>query len=152
MARPVEAVSPLWRSHHWPEDDDRCVVIGGRRWCRRCSVLYPTAFGVCAVALATVGAAVLTGWWGWLLVLAPLPAVVEFVAEHLGLVRHSPSRVVVVSALLGVGLGVGFARYLTDQTDVVFWVVAALYSSVCLAAALSGRRRSTGEKAPTTGE
>jgi hypothetical protein len=141
MTRSTEAASPLWRAHHWPEDYDRCLVVGGRRLCRRCAVLYPVAFVVCGVVLAGVGTSVLVGSWGWALVVLPLPAVAEFVLEHLGALHHSTRRLVVVTVLLGMGLGIGFARYLSDQTDPVFWMVAVVYGAVCLAAALSGRRR-----------
>ena len=67
--------TPLWLSHHHPEQYDRCVVLGGRHLCRRCIVLYPTAI----VAGIILG---ITGPWPtdldpWLLWLLPLPAVIE---------------------------------------------------------------------------
>ncbi|HET6663331.1 MAG TPA: hypothetical protein VFG94_03700, partial [Acidimicrobiales bacterium] len=42
--------TPLSLSHHWPDEYDRCVTVGGRKVCRRCLVLYPTAL-VSAVVL-----------------------------------------------------------------------------------------------------
>jgi len=136
--RDVDVVSPLWVAHHFPDDYDRCVVAGGRHVCRRCLVLYPTAFVVLAVGLVmgwTAGTASLVA-----LVLLPLPAVVEFVVEHVGLVDYSPTRQVVVTVPLGIGLGVGFTRYLSDLTDPGFWGVATVYLVVCLAAAWFGSR------------
>ena len=137
-------VTPLWLSHHWPEDYDRCIRIGRTHVCRRCLVLYPLAFGVALVALATGSGA--DGWVGgpvgaWVTVLAPLPAVVEFVAEHLGALQHRPGRQVLVTIPLGVGLGVGFARYLEDLTDPVFWGAVVVYGGVCGLSALARARR-----------
>ena len=33
--------SPIWLSHHWQDQHDRCVRLGGHSVCRRCLVLYP---------------------------------------------------------------------------------------------------------------
>lgn len=134
-------VTPLWLSHHWPEDYDRCVLIGRRHVCRRCLVLYPLAFGVALVVAAIVPDVATAPWTAWVTVLAPLPAVVEFVAEHLGAARHSPARQVAVTVPLGVGLGVGFARYLSDLTDPVFWGTVVVYGGVCGLAAIARVRR-----------
>ena len=37
------ADTPMYLSHHWPSDYDRCAVVGGMHICRRCLVLYPVA-------------------------------------------------------------------------------------------------------------
>lgn len=114
------------------------MVVAGRHVCRRCLALYPVA------VLAMV--AVLAGRWegeqavAWALVALPLPAVVDFVVEHLGRSQPSPRRLVAVSVLLGAGLGAGLARYAAHPTDRLFWGVAVGYSLVCLAALLTGRR------------
>ena len=44
----------MWHAHHWPDEYDRCTMIGGRPVCRRCLTLYPLAV---VVAVATVGKA-----------------------------------------------------------------------------------------------
>ncbi|MCC5953089.1 MAG: hypothetical protein JJU45_13440 [Acidimicrobiia bacterium] len=139
MGRQRHDITPLWLSHHFPEDYDRCVVVGGRHVCRRCVALYPPALLLAVVAGVTGWSA--GGVWMALFVVLPLPAVVEFVAEHLGAVRHSPLRQVVVSVLAGIGLGIGFARYLHQPGDLVFWGVVVLYAGVCGLAALSRARR-----------
>jgi uncharacterized membrane protein len=131
--------TPVWISHHWPEDYDRCVRMGRTHVCRRCLVLYPITLVVLVAALA--------GWWlpagtdTWVLVLLPLPAVVDFVVEHLGLVDPSPPRLVAVTVPLGIGLGLGLAVYVEDPTSPRFWAVVVGYSVVCLLALLAGGRR-----------
>jgi hypothetical protein len=74
------------------------------------------------------------------LVALPLPAVVEFVAEHRGAVRYSPRRQALVTIPLAVALGVGFDRYLDRQTDPVFWSTVVVYTAICLWSALSHGR------------
>lgn len=126
--RELDSVTPLWLSHHWPEDYDRCLVVGGRHVCRRCAVLYPLALVTMVASLL-----LLPPTWGpdpWLLVLLPLPAVIELVGEQAGVLRHRPRRQVAVTVPLGVALGRGFARYLEHPADPLFWGVVAAYSAV----------------------
>jgi len=132
------ALTPLWLSHHFPEHYDRCVVVGTRHLCRRCLALYPLAFAVMAYSLV--------GPWpggldAWLLVLLPVPAVVEFVLEHLGVIRYQPVRQVLSTIPLAVALGRGFAIYVEDPTSRLFWGVVLVYGSVCVAASVWGARR-----------
>lgn len=122
----------MWIAHHFPEHYDRCTVIGGRHVCRRCSILYPTAFAVMFLTLAGVR-------WpeAWDVVLVPLlalPAFVEFIAEHVRDVRYAPRRQVLLTVPMGVAAGVGLARYLEDQTDPVFWITVAVYGGVAVLA------------------
>ena len=145
MAYADRRVTPLWLSHHYPEDYDRCVRIGRSHICRRCLALYPLAIVVMFVGLAlgsgvsndnTLATAAM--------IVLPLPAVVEFVLEHVGVIGYNLRRQVALTMLMAVGLGFAFARYLRHPSDVLFWVVVALYGGVCVAAALSGRREPTG--------
>jgi hypothetical protein len=124
--------SPMWLSHHWPDEYDRCVVVGRRRVCRRCLVLYPVSL-LAALVLGLVASwpERLDPWFVWLL---PLPAVLEFVAEQLRLVEHSPRRLVVLTVPLAVGCGRLYVRYLDDQTDELVWSAVATYGIVCVAA------------------
>lgn len=129
------ADTPMYLSHHWPHQYDRCAVVGGLHVCRRCLVLYP-------LALVT-GIAVAQGtWWphridAWVLWLFPLPGVVEFVLDNLGRIGYSPRRQVVLSAAGAVAAGVGYVRYLHHTTDHLVWSVVAVYTAACLAAAVA---------------
>lgn len=124
----------MWMAHHYPEDYDRCVRLGRNHVCRRCLVLYPAAFAALALALAGVR-------WPhpldpWLLVLLPLPGVIEFVAEHRGWLTYHPHLQQVLALPMGVALGVGFDRYVHHPGDLLFWGVVVAYGGVCAAAAL----------------
>src|SRR4051812_36678566 len=134
MGRPGadESVSALWVAHHYPEDYDRCVLVGRTHVCRRCLALYPVAFVVMGLTLA--GVRWPSGLDPWLLVALPVPSVVEFVLEHLGAVRYQPRRQVMLTIPLAVALGVGFARYLRHPADLLFWGIVVAYGGVCLAA------------------
>jgi hypothetical protein len=132
-------LTPLWLSHHFPDEYGRCVVIGRTHVCRRCLVLYPLAFAVMFLALA--GAHWPGRYDGLFIVVLPMPAVVEFVAEQVGLVRHHPLRQVLVTVPLAVGLGAGFAMYLRDPTSRLFWGVVLGYGLVCGTALLWRQRR-----------
>jgi uncharacterized membrane protein len=135
MVGPVaddRAETPLWLSHHRPEHYERCVVLHDRSVCRRCLTLYPLAIAVAILSLVAWPASLDV----LVLLLLPLPAVVEWWLEHLGRVRYSPRRQVAVTVLLAVALGRGFARYLEDPGDRLFWGVVVVYGGSCLAIAL----------------
>lgn len=126
--------TPLWLAHHASGQYDRCVVVGGRHVCRRCLVLYPVALSV--LTLAVVGLRWSAALDPWVVVLLPLPAVVEWWLEHLGRVRYSPTRQVAVTTLLGLGLGGALVRYLERPTDPLFWGVVLVYGGACAGIAL----------------
>lgn len=141
MSRPSaqDSISPLWISHHYPDDYDRCAVVGRTHVCRRCLVLYPVAFAVMVLTLA--GARWPSRLDAVLLVVLPLPSVAEFVLEHLGAIRYQSTRQAALTVPLAVALGVGFARYLRHPGDLLFWGVVVVYAGVCLAALFVGARR-----------
>ena len=124
--------APMWLSHPWPSEYDPCVVVGDRLVCRRCLVLYPLSL-LAAVVLGLVVSwpERLDEWFLWLL---PVPAVVDFVAEQLRLVRHSPRRQVAVTALLAVACGRLYVRYLDDLNDGLVWSVVTTYAGICVGA------------------
>lgn len=131
--------TPMWLSHHWPSGYDRCAVVGGMHICRRCLVLYPLAL-VTGIALS------IGSWWppgidGWVLWLFPLPGVIEFVLDNLGVIGYSPVRQMVLSAAGAVAAGVGYVRYLDHTTDPLVWTVVGVYTAVCVAAVVVGSMR-----------
>ena len=134
--------TPIWLSHHWPDQYDRCVLVGHRHVCRRCLVMYPLAFLVAGLAVA--GWALPSPWSQIALVVLPLPALVDFVGEHRRLWAHSPRRLTWLGALQGLGLGVGFGRYLDNPADPWFWGVGILYSSIAFVAAVTAPTTPTG--------
>ena len=132
-ATPV-ADTTMWLSHHWPARYDRCAVVAGRHVCRRCLVLYPVAIAV-AVA-AGFGLRWPDDADVWLLWLLPLPGVVEFCLDALGVIRHRPWRQVVVSALLAVAYGKILWRYSQHPGDGLVWAVVAVTTGICGVVAL----------------
>src|SRR5512137_1230261 len=95
-ARPDHDVrAPVWLAHHHAGQYDRCWRAGDTLVCRRCTLLWPLAFVVMAAALAG-------DWWPagadpWLLVLLPMPGVLEFLLEHAGVVRYHARRQLVLT-------------------------------------------------------
>jgi hypothetical protein len=141
MTRPTadDSISALWIAHHYPEDYDRCAVVGRTHVCRRCLALYPLAFIVTGLTLA--GTRWPTDLDSVLLALLPLPSVVEFVLEHLGVIVYQPTRQALLTLPLAVALGVGFGRYLRHPSDLLFWAIVVGYGGVCLVATVIGTRR-----------
>jgi hypothetical protein len=138
MVDKPQTLTPIWLSHHFPESYDRCVVIGRRHICRRCLALYPVAFAVMVWSLVGPWPG---DWDGAVLVLLPLPAVIEFVLEHVGVIRYQPVRQVLVTVPLAVALGRGFALYVDDPGSRLFWGAVLVYGGVCVAAAVWSVRR-----------
>jgi hypothetical protein len=137
----VERRTALWLSHHWPDDYDRCALVGRSHVCRRCLWFWPATLAVTVAALAGLR------WPGgldpWLLVLLPLPVVAEWWLEQLGRVRYSPTRQVALPRVCAPAVGVGLARYLEHPGDLLLWGVVAAYAVVCALPVLlarSGRR------------
>ena len=135
----------MWLAHHDPGHYDRCAVIGGTPVCRRCLVLYP-------VALVTGIALSLGSWWPhgidvWVLWLFPLPGVIEFILDNLGVITYSPVRQMALSAAGAVAAGVGYVRYLDHTTDPLVWTVVGVYTAVCVAAVVIGSPRARGKTA-----
>jgi hypothetical protein len=124
--------TPLWLAHHPADQYERCVTIGDRHVCRRCLVLYPISLAVMVACLALIP----DGAPPWVLAVLPLPAVVEWWAEHLGRAEYRPARQVAVTIPLAIALGAGLARYLDDPGDLAFWAMVIVYGGACAAIAL----------------
>lgn len=129
----------LWRTHHWPDEYDRCTTVAGRHVCRRCSVLYPVSLAV--LALSFIG---LTPWptsldlvflWG-----LSVPATIDFLGEKLLGWSYSPRRQAVVTALVAVAIGRGFHHELTDRWSAEFWGPVLVFGTIWFLAALNAAR------------
>ncbi|MFM7062055.1 MAG: hypothetical protein ACKO04_00980 [Actinomycetes bacterium] len=137
---PHRARTSRWLAHHGPEHLERCTVVAGHHVCRRCLVLYPAAVltGV-LVALLAPGApgplAVVSMW------LLPVPAVVDWTLEHLGMVAWSRRRQVVVTLLAAPALGVALAAHAHEPFTHTAVVPMAFWTLVCLTAAMAGAAR-----------
>lgn len=110
VRRGLAETRPYLLSHHLPGRRDRCyrVSVRGRRVdvCARCSGIYPgIAFGLLAFLFAPPSVGRL-----WLIGLAPLPALVDWLRTALG--DRSGSNVVrtATGALLGYAYGLGLGR------------------------------------------
>lgn len=139
-AGPPPADTPMWLSHHWSDAYDRCAVIAGRHVCRRCLFMYPVA--AVAAVVASVGP-----WWPRdldpvLIPLLPLPAVVEFVLDNLGVWRYSPVRQAVLTSIGALAAGAGYVRYLDRPGDPLVWATILGYGAICCTAAYVAHRRS----------
>ena len=129
-----------WLAHHGPDHLERCTVVAGRHVCRRCLVLYPaallTAVLVAVFAPGTPGTVSVALMW-----LLPVPAVVDWTLEHLGVVAWSPRRQVAVTLVAAPALGIALAAHAdrpfthTAVVPMLFWTL------VCLTAAMAGAER-----------
>lgn len=132
-------------SHHLRHDHDRCVVIGGRRVCRRCLVLYPIAFAVMLVALGSIS---------WpksldpvLLLILPVPAAIEYIAEQLRAVSYNARRQVLLTMLAAPALGTGLARHIVSPFETWFVVMVGLHGGACgVAHVIASSRRERAEQ------
>src|SRR4051794_20960966 len=125
-------MNPLLLSHHPPNQYDRCIRVGRHHVCRRCAVLYPVAFAVAIASLA--GLHWPTAWDRALLYLLPLPVTLELVVERLGGIRYRAGRQIALTLLAAPALGRGFARYVGNPTDRLFWTMVLLFGSASLLA------------------
>lgn len=124
---------PFYLSHHYTEEAERCFCWSNRYYCRRCFVLYPLMFLLIGFALGD--------FWLWpsqddsiWLCILPLPAVIEFVCEQLRYFSYSSTRQIITTLFLAPALGKGFARYLENQGDLLFWGMVLTYGGICVSA------------------
>ncbi len=130
----------MWHAHHWPDEYDRCVMIGDRHVCRRCLTLYPAAI---AVAFAYLGGLLLwpRSFDPWLIWALCIPATADFVLEQTKVVAYSARRQVITTALLAPALGRGMGYELDDSWSWEFWGPVLVFCTTWFAATLAGRAR-----------
>ena len=134
----------LFFSHHVPEQYDHCwrmPIAPGRSLpiCARCTGVYPLCLVLLGLQLA--GALDLRGTDPWLVVILPLPAVIEVLGEQLGAWRGGNAARILTGIPLGIALSRLFTRYLLHPSDPLFWGIVAAYGGVCGGAAAMVLRR-----------
>lgn len=138
---PGSATTPLWLSHHHPENAYRCVRIGDHQVCRRCLVMYPTVV-VTALVMTTIG---LKGSQALGLSIAALllPFIVEWTMDNLDLVAYSSRRSTLTSVIGAVGLGLALAVHVDSPFDP--WAVLTVFvvSLTAVVTAVIGTLRRT---------
>ncbi len=136
----------MWRTHHWPDEYDRCAVVRGRHVCRRCLTLYPIAIVVMVLSLVGVPPwpERLDVWFVWGLC---IPTTLDFMAEKLAGVPYSPKRQVVVTALVAVALGRGLAHEIDDRWTWIFWGPVLVFGLTWFMAAVTKARNTMFEEA-----
>jgi hypothetical protein len=138
--RRSEATTPLWLSHHDPDEYERCLVVGGRHVCRRCAVFYGVGFTVALTTLAGLRPwpEELDLWFIWLLC---IPGTVEFVAEAVGLIRYDARRQALLTVFVGAAYGRGLAYELDDRWSWEFWGPVLVFCTIWFVAVWIGRAR-----------
>jgi hypothetical protein len=108
--------------------------------CRRCLVLYPaallTALMVAVLAPGTPGTLAVALMW-----MLPIPAVVDWTLEHLGVVAWSPRRQVGVTLVAAPALGIALAAHADRPFTHTAVIPMAFWTLVCLTAAMAGAER-----------
>ncbi len=125
----MQAISGLLLSHHQPDQFDRCIRVGGKHVCRRCTILYPVAFTIMALSLS--GFIWSSSLDRVLLFVLPIPVTAEFVLEHLGVLTYRKLRQIGTTLIAAPALGQGLARYLESPKDRLFWQMVLLFGGVC---------------------
>jgi hypothetical protein len=134
----------LWLAHHWPHRYERCTIVRGRHVCRRCLWFYSVS--LLTLVAAWVGLSPWPQRWDSTLVWAlSVPATVEFIGGELGRGRYDARRQVVVTSLLGLAVGRGFAAELADPGSWTFWGPVLVFGSLWFAVAAGAWIRNRGQ-------
>lgn len=120
----------MWLAHHWPEHyEERCVRLGSRHLCRRCSALYPLGFVVAVLSVA--------GYPPWpasfdpaAIWLLSLPATIAFVGEAIGVFNYSPKWQVGTTLLAAAGFGRALGYELLNRWSAEFWEPIAVFGGI----------------------
>lgn len=127
----VHSVGQLLLSHHPPEHIHRTVVLGwGRHRTRVCSRCLGLVGGLLTVFLL-VPAGNLPAWdmWfaAWLVLLSPIPAIVDFHGQLIGSWKSTNLRRTLTGAILGAGVSLSIR-----QVSAGNWLLVTIIPSVVL--------------------
>lgn len=118
-------------SHHRPEDWDRCyaLTVHGTQYhlCARCSGVYP---GIVLGLVAYLGG-VLPSWHWVVILMFPIPALVDWWLSSTGIVTSWNPLRTVTGGLLGGAFGLGLGLFFGSGS---LWVVGVggLYGATAL--------------------
>lgn len=129
------ALRPLWLSHHYACDADRCVAVGSVHVCRRCLAMFAGFFP--ALALLLGGFRLQVGDVGLVLGLVAL-AGVEFVQVVRGHSPYRARRVLVLSPPVGAALAWLGVTGIRDGLGPVHVVLGATALAVLVTLFVSG--------------
>lgn len=99
-ASDTAALHPLWLSHHYAGEADRCTRIGSFHVCRRCLAMFAGFFPALALLLSPWSDDLQIGDVGLVFGLAAL-AGIEFVQVVRGQMAYRSRRVLVLSPAVG---------------------------------------------------
>ncbi len=136
----AEARSSMWRTHHWPDQYDRCATVRGKPFCRRCLALHPLALFI-AVMSAAGFAPWPTSWDPWAIWLLSVPATIDFIVEQLQIRPYSPKRQVAATLITAFAFGRALGYELVDRWSLEFWGPIAVFGGLWFAVAVLGGRR-----------
>ena len=137
----------LWLAHHWPEHyQERCIKVGGRHVCRRCSALYP-------IGILTAVLFVATGFTFWPTDLDPapiwllsIPATVAYCAEALGFISYRPKVQVATTIAAAFAFGHALGYELQNRWSTEFWGPIAVFGGIWFFATILGMQRTKQQK------
>ena len=117
-------LGPLWLSHHYACDADRCVTVGGAHVCRRCLAMFAGFFPALAVLLSSWRDDLQVGDFGLVLGVAAF-AGVEFVQVVRRRAPYSARRVLFLSPAVGAVLAWAGATGAREGLGIVHGVLGA---------------------------
>lgn len=133
----------MWLAHHPPHHyPDRCVRIGSRHLCRRCSALYPLSFAIAFASAAGLApwSAAIDPWPIWLL---SIPGTVAYTGEAVGLFRYHVRWQVATTLLAAMAFGRALGYELVDRWHPWFWGPLTTFGALWFLATLYGATRRT---------
>lgn len=124
--------SALWRTHHRRDQYDRCAVIGGRHYCRRCLALHPLSI-IIAITSALGYAPWPHSWDPWAIWILSGPATIDFVVEQLKIRPYSARRQVAATLITAFAFGRALGYELENRWSPEFWGPLAVFGGLWFA-------------------
>ena len=139
------SLGELFLSHRHPEPGsetpfgDRCVQVGTRWVCRRCSLLYP--IGTVVAFLFAFGVGWPNSWDMTAIWLLCIPATVAYCGEALGLFAYNARVQSAAMAVSALGFGRGLGYEFQDRWSGQFWWPVTVFGGLWFFSTLIGALR-----------